>query len=142
MLGTDARERCLFHDQRDLETRMLLRKAREDLCGHSRPGAQSGTHRHADRRPNSSKTRRTGRGQRSRLYLQLTADGQQRTSNIIHIIAQKFLARELILTTAEIQDKAFDETIDVDDLMQEAEGKLFEISQRNLKKDVTRSTRS
>ena len=32
---------------------------------------------------------------------------------------------------------AFDETNDVDDLMQEAEGKLFEISQRNLKKDVT-----
>ncbi len=29
------------------------------------------------------------------------------------------------------------ETNDVDDLMQEAEGKLFEISQRNLKKDVT-----
>lgn len=53
------------------------------------------------------------------------------------IIAQKFLARELISFTAEIQDKAFDETIDVDDLMQEAEGKLFEISQRNLKKDVT-----
>ena len=36
-----------------------------------------------------------------------------------------------------IQGKAFDETIDVEDLMQEAEGKLFEISQRNVKKDVT-----
>ncbi|HBN44438.1 MAG TPA: replicative DNA helicase, partial [Parabacteroides distasonis] len=33
--------------------------------------------------------------------------------------------------------KAFDETLDVEDLMQEAEGKLFEISQRNVKKDVT-----
>ena len=53
------------------------------------------------------------------------------------IIAQKFLARELITFTASIQGKAFDETIDVDDLMQEAEGKLFEISQRNVKKDVT-----
>ena len=53
------------------------------------------------------------------------------------IIAQKYLARELISFTAQIQDKAFDETIDVDDLMQEAEGKLFEISQRNVKKDVT-----
>ena len=53
------------------------------------------------------------------------------------IIAQKFLARELISFSSEIQSKAFDETIDVDDLMQEAEGKLFEISQRNLKKDVT-----
>jgi len=53
------------------------------------------------------------------------------------IIAQKYLARELIKFTALIQDKAFDETIDVDDLMQEAEGQLFEISQNNLKKDFT-----
>ena len=45
------------------------------------------------------------------------------------IIAQKYLARELIRFTATIQDKAFDETVDVDDLMQEAEGSLFEISQ-------------
>jgi replicative DNA helicase len=30
----------------------------------------------------------------------------------------------------------FDETVDVDDLMQETEGRLFEISQRNVKKDV------
>lgn len=52
------------------------------------------------------------------------------------IIAQKYLARELISFTSMIQGKAFDETIDVDDLMQEAEGKLFEISQRNVKKDV------
>ena len=53
------------------------------------------------------------------------------------IIAQKYLARELISFTAMVQGKAFDETIDVEDLMQEAEGKLFEISQRNVKKDVT-----
>ncbi|MCP9611048.1 replicative DNA helicase [Coprobacter tertius] len=53
------------------------------------------------------------------------------------IIAQKYLARELIRFSSEISTKAFDETNDVDDLMQEAEGKLFEISQRNVKKDVT-----
>ena len=52
------------------------------------------------------------------------------------IIAQKYLARELITYTSNIQTKAFDETQDVDDLMQEAEGKLFEISQRNMKKVV------
>ena len=52
------------------------------------------------------------------------------------IIAQKYLARELIRFSATVQDKAFDETVDVDDLMQEAEGSLFEISQRNVKKDV------
>lgn len=53
------------------------------------------------------------------------------------IIAQKFLARELITFTSGIQSRAFDETLDVDDLMQEAEGKLFEISQQNMKKDYT-----
>lgn len=53
------------------------------------------------------------------------------------IIVQKFLARELIRISSEIQTKAFDDKSDVDDLMQEAEGMLFEVSQRNLKKDVT-----
>ena len=53
------------------------------------------------------------------------------------IIAQKYLARQLITFTSQIQTKAFDETLDVDDLMQEAEGNLFEISQKNLKKDYT-----
>jgi replicative DNA helicase len=53
------------------------------------------------------------------------------------IIAQKYLARELINFASTIESKAFDESNDVDDLMQEAEAKLFEISQRNVKKDVT-----
>ncbi len=53
------------------------------------------------------------------------------------IIAQKHLARELISYASEVQRKAFDETHDVDDLMQEAEGKLFTISQQNMKKDYT-----
>lgn len=52
------------------------------------------------------------------------------------IIAQKYLARELIGFSSEITNKAFDETFDVDDLMQEAESKLFEMSQGNVKKDV------
>ena len=52
------------------------------------------------------------------------------------IIAQKYLARELIRISSEIQGKAFDEETDVDDLMQEAEGQLFEVSQRNIKKDA------
>jgi replicative DNA helicase len=46
------------------------------------------------------------------------------------------MARELISFSSQIQSKAFDETMDVDDLMQEAEASLFEISQRNMKKDV------
>lgn len=53
------------------------------------------------------------------------------------IIAQKYLARELITFASTVESKAFDETNDVDDLLEEAESKLFEISQRNVKKDVT-----
>ena len=53
------------------------------------------------------------------------------------IVAQKYLARELIKFASQIEAQAFDESYDVDDLLQEAEGKLFEISQRNVKKDVT-----
>ncbi len=53
------------------------------------------------------------------------------------IVAQKFLARQLIQFSGDIQTKAFDETIDVDELMQHAEGALFELSQKNMKKDYT-----
>ena len=53
------------------------------------------------------------------------------------LIAQKFLARELIAYTGRIKNKAFDATQDVEELMQTAEGELFEISQQNLKKDYT-----
>ena len=53
------------------------------------------------------------------------------------IIAQKSLARKLIQFAGDIETKAFDETIDVDDLMQHAEGALFELSQKNMKKDYT-----
>ncbi len=53
------------------------------------------------------------------------------------IVAQKYLARELITFASNIEGKAYDEANDVDDLLQEAEGSLFEISQRNVKKDVT-----
>ena len=54
-----------------------------------------------------------------------------------NIIAQKSLARQLISFASGVETKAFDETIDIDDLMQEAEGELFEISQKNMKKDYT-----
>lgn len=53
------------------------------------------------------------------------------------IVAQKFLARRLISFCSEIEKKSFDESYDIDDILQEAEGKLFEISQGNLKKDFT-----
>ncbi len=53
------------------------------------------------------------------------------------IIVQKYLARELIRVSSDIQTKAFDDKTDIDDLMQEAEGMLFELSQNSQKKDVT-----
>ena len=52
-----------------------------------------------------------------------------------HILAQKFLARQLIQFASMIETDAFDETVDVDDLMQKAEGALFEISQKNMLQD-------
>ncbi|MCI6618939.1 MAG: replicative DNA helicase, partial [Prevotella sp.] len=54
-----------------------------------------------------------------------------------HIIAQKYLARQLISFASQIETKAFDDTIDVDELMQEAEGSLFELSQKNMLQDYT-----
>ena len=54
-----------------------------------------------------------------------------------HILAQKFLARQLISYASVIETKAFDETIDVDELMQEAEGSLFELSQKNMRQNYT-----
>ncbi len=53
------------------------------------------------------------------------------------VLAQKFLARELISLSSTIQTKAFSETVDVDELMQEAEGSLFELSQKNMRSDFT-----
>ena len=53
------------------------------------------------------------------------------------VLAQKFMARQLISFASVIETKAFDETQDVDELMQEAEGSLFELSQKNLRQDYT-----
>lgn len=54
-----------------------------------------------------------------------------------HIIAQKSLARELITYTSKIQKAAFDDGQDIQELMQAAEGELFELSKNNMKKDFT-----
>lgn len=52
------------------------------------------------------------------------------------IIAQQYLARELISFGTEVASKAYDPANDIDDVLQEAEGHLFELSQRNVKKEV------
>jgi len=54
------------------------------------------------------------------------------------IIQQKHIQRELIRITSDIQTKAFDESIDVNDLLDYSEGQLFEIAQGNIKKDLVK----
>lgn len=51
------------------------------------------------------------------------------------IIAQKFIQRELIRISGEIQTDAFEESADAFDLLDTAERKLFEVSNGNIKKD-------
>ncbi|MDE7419697.1 MAG: replicative DNA helicase [Muribaculaceae bacterium] len=53
------------------------------------------------------------------------------------IVAQKYLARRLITYATNIETKAFDEGNDIDDLLQEAEALLFDISQNQIKREVT-----
>ncbi|MBQ0089816.1 MAG: replicative DNA helicase [Prevotellaceae bacterium] len=53
------------------------------------------------------------------------------------LIAQKYLARQLITYTSQVQTSAFDETKDVEELLQEAEGGLFEITKKNQRSDFT-----
>jgi replicative DNA helicase len=50
------------------------------------------------------------------------------------IILQKYIQRKLITISNEIIENAYDETADVFDLLDLAEGKLFEVTQGNLKK--------
>ncbi|MGV6846173.1 MAG: replicative DNA helicase [Lutibacter sp.] len=50
------------------------------------------------------------------------------------IILQKYIQRKLISISSEIIEEAYDETIDVFDLLDDAEAKLFEVTQGNLKK--------
>lgn len=53
------------------------------------------------------------------------------------VLAQKFLARQLISFASNIETLAFDESNDIELVMQEAEGKLFELSQKNMRQDYT-----
>ncbi len=50
------------------------------------------------------------------------------------IILQKYIQRRLISISSEIIDEAYDETVDVFDLLDSAETKLFDVTQGNLKK--------
>ena len=52
------------------------------------------------------------------------------------ILADKALARQLISMGLHIAEDAFDETTDIEELMNETEGRIFEIAQNSQKKDV------
>ena len=52
------------------------------------------------------------------------------------IILQKFIQRSLIKISNEIIEDSYDETTDVFDLLDNAEAKLYEVTQRNLKRST------
>jgi replicative DNA helicase len=54
------------------------------------------------------------------------------------IIQQKYIQRELIRVSSTIQKLAYDETIDVDDLLDQAESDLFEIAEGNIKRETSK----
>lgn len=66
----------------------------------------------------------------------------QRVSSSAHIefhariILQKFIQRSLIKISNEIIEKAYDETVDVFDLLDVSEAKLYEVTQGNVKKST------
>jgi len=54
------------------------------------------------------------------------------------IVAQKHIQRELIRVSSEIQTRAFDESIDVDDLLDFSEQELFQIAEGNIKRETVK----
>lgn len=54
----------------------------------------------------------------------------------IKILSQKYIQRELIKISAEVQRDSFDDAIPVDDLLDEAQGKMFSLAERNMKRET------
>ncbi len=54
-----------------------------------------------------------------------------------NILAEKYLARQMVSYVSDIGKKTFDESYDIRDVVQEAESTLFELSQKNMKKDYS-----
>ncbi len=53
-----------------------------------------------------------------------------------HIIQQKYIQRELIRVSSEILSNAYDDSIDVNDLIDDAESKIFEVASGNIKRET------
>ncbi|MCK5822616.1 MAG: replicative DNA helicase [Bacteroidales bacterium] len=54
------------------------------------------------------------------------------------IVAQKFIQRELIRISSEIQKRAFDESTDVVDLLDFSESELFKVAEGNIKRETAK----
>jgi len=52
------------------------------------------------------------------------------------IIWQKYLQREIIRVSSDLQTKSYDETVDVSDLLEEAENSFFSLSQGQMKREA------
>jgi len=73
-------------------------------------------------------------------YVTKLSDGVSNAAHVKYyasIVAQKHLLRQLISVSGIIQTEAFDEATEPQVLVQKAEGLLFELSQRNIRKDYT-----
>lgn len=55
------------------------------------------------------------------------------------IIAQKYVQRELIRASTEIQKRSYDESMDVTDLIDLAEGEIYKVAEGHIKRDVQKS---
>ena len=54
----------------------------------------------------------------------------------VNILLQKHIQRELITISAEVQRDSFDDSIPVDDLLNNAQQKLFDLAERNMKRET------
>ena len=54
-----------------------------------------------------------------------------------NIVAEKYLARQMIHYVSVVGKKVYDESYDIKDVVQEAESTLFELSQKNMKKEYS-----
>ena len=52
----------------------------------------------------------------------------------VKILLQKYIQRELITISAEMQRDSFDDSIPVDDLLDNSQSKLFELAEKNMKR--------
>lgn len=71
-------------------------------------------------------------------YVAELSSGVATSANIeyhAHVLAEKALARELIKFGCMVVNRSFDETTDIDDLMQDAEEILFRLSKEHIKND-------